>query len=350
MPKVLGSRETTPQLRKSICQQAAQGHPLSQIAINFHLPVRTVQSIVKRGAERGYNENEPRIGRPRKIDHRSLRHLKLNILRDRRQSLQNITSDANLFLPSPMHPTTVQRALKTGLGVSCHIAAKKPFLSTVHIRKRKEWVKEVLLMTREDWIRIIWTDECSVEVGKQSRECVVWRKPGERYELDCLVLTFKSGRQSVMVWGCISYGMQGPLVQIPSGMRTGADYVHLILNGPLWEFYIQQSEEKGFVKVVEDGAPTHCSKAAQTFQSQNSLEMFPHPPQSPDMNPIEHVWKQLKVLVNKCPIRPQNINLLWVALQEEWLKIDNDFINSLIDSMPHRVQALHSAQGRSTKY
>jgi transposase len=83
MPKVLGSRETTPQLRKSICQQAAQGHPLSQIAINFHLPVHTVQSIVKRGAERGYNENEPRIGRPRKIDHRSLRHLKLNILRDR---------------------------------------------------------------------------------------------------------------------------------------------------------------------------------------------------------------------------------------------------------------------------
>jgi transposase len=68
------------------------------------------------------------------------------------------------------------------------------------------------------------------------------------------------------------------------------------------------------------------------------------------MNPIEHVWKQLKVLVNKRPIRPQNVDLLWVALQEEWLKIDNDFINSLIDSMPHCVQALYSAHGGSTKY
>jgi hypothetical protein len=51
-----------------------------------------------------------------------------------------------------MHPTTVQRAQKTGLDVSHHIAAKKPFLSTVHIQKRKEWAKEALLMMREDWI------------------------------------------------------------------------------------------------------------------------------------------------------------------------------------------------------
>ena len=57
-----------------------------------------------------------------------------------------------------------------------------------------------------EWERIIWTDEASVEVGKDSRECLVWRRPGERYEQDCLAPTFKSGRKSIMVWGCISYG------------------------------------------------------------------------------------------------------------------------------------------------
>jgi hypothetical protein len=185
MPKTLGSRETTPQLRKSICDQAAQGQPLSQIAIHFHLPIRTVQSIVQRGAERGHNENEPRVGRPRIIGNRGLRHLNLNILRDRRQSLQNITSDANSALPSPVHSTTVQRALKTGLDMSRRVAAKKPFLKANHIRKRKEWARENVQLTREDWIRIIWTDESSVEVGKQSRQCMVWRKPGERYLQEC---------------------------------------------------------------------------------------------------------------------------------------------------------------------
>jgi hypothetical protein len=304
MPKCLGSRETTPQLRKSICEQATQGQPLSQIAVQFHLPLRTVQSIVKRGAERGHNKNKPRTGRPCKIGNRGLQHLKLNILRDRRQSLQNITSDVNPVLPSPVHPTTVQRALKTGLDMCRRIAAKKPFLKPDHIRKRKEWAKEAVKLTREDWVRIIWTDESSVEVGKQSRQCMVWRKPGERYREECLVPTFKSGRQSVMVWGCISYNMRGPLVRIPSGMRKGVDYVDLILNGPLWDVYLEQCEEKGIVKVMEDGAPTHRSKAAESFRSQNSLETFPHPAQSPDMNPIEHVWKQLKVLVNKRPIQP----------------------------------------------
>ena len=236
------------------------------------------------------------------------------------------------------------------MDVARHIAAKKPFLNMVHTQKRKQWAKEHIALTMTDWKRIIWTDEASVEVGKQSRQCIVWRKPGERYRKECLVPTFKSGRQSLMIWGCISYDMRGPLVRIPLGMRKGTDYVDLVLSGPLWEVYLEQSEEKGIVKVMEDGAPTHRSKVAQSFCSQNSLESFPHPAQSPDMNPIEHVWKLLKVLVNKRPTRPRNADELWVALKEEWLNIDISVINSLIDSMPRRVQALYDVQGGSTKY
>ena len=303
MPKRLGSHETTPQLRKSICEQASTGQPLSQVAVEFHMPLRTVQAIVKRGAERGHNENEPRTGRPSKISNRGLRHLNHDIIRDPHQTLQNITSNLNLSLPSPVVSTTVQEVLKTRLDITHRIAAKKPFLSKVHTRKRKEWAREHMALTMTDWKCLIWTDEASVEVGKQSRQCTVWRKPGERYQKGCLVPTFKSGRKSVMIWGCIAYGMRGPLVRIPSDMRKGADYVELVLSGPLWDVYLEQSEEKGIAKVMEDGAPIHRSKVAQTFRSQNSLETFPHPAQSPDMNPIEHVWKKLKVLVNNRPTR-----------------------------------------------
>jgi transposase len=80
------------------------------------------------------------------------------------------------------------------------------------------------------------------------------------------------------------------------------------------------------------------------------METIPYPPQSPDLNPIEHVWKRLKVLVNKRPTRPRNPEELWIALQEEWLNIDIDFINSLIDSMPRHVHAVYDAKGKSTKY
>ena len=201
-----------------------------------------------------------------------------------------------------------------------------------------------------DWERIIWTDEASVEIGKESRQCMVWRRPGERYNNECLVPTFKSGRQSLMIWGSISYGRRGPLVRMPPGRRNATDYVDLILGGPLWDLYVELCEEKGAVLVMEDGAPIHRSKVAQQFRSQNSMDAIPHPPQSPDLNPIEHVWKRLKILVNECPTRPANLDELWVALQEEWLKIDIDFINSLILSMPRWVDALFKAKGRSTKY
>jgi hypothetical protein len=39
------------------------------------------------------------------------------------------------------------------------------------------------------------------EVGKSSRQILVRRKSDERYKLDCLTPTFKSGRISIMIWG-----------------------------------------------------------------------------------------------------------------------------------------------------
>jgi transposase len=230
------------------------------------------------------------------------------------------------------------------------VAAKKPFINAKQCKTRRLWAAERLEWTMVDYERIIWTDEASVELGKESRQCKVWRRPGERYIEDCLVPTFKSGRTSIMVWGCIAYGQRGPLVRIPPDRRKGLDYVELILAGPLWDFYVEQYEEKGQVLVMEDGAPVHRSKIAKEFRSQNSLETIPHPPQSPDLNPIEHVWKRLKVLVNERPNRPTNAEELWVALREEWLKIDINFINSLIDSMPRRTRAVYEAQGGPTKY
>jgi hypothetical protein len=96
-----------------------------------------------------------------------------------------------------------------------------------------------------EWERVIWTDDASVEIGKVLRPCLVWHSPGERYLEECLVLTFKSGSQSLMVRGCISYGRHGPLVQIPSDRQIGIYYVQLIFAGTLWEYYVQFYNEMG---------------------------------------------------------------------------------------------------------
>ncbi|GFV05444.1 transposable element Tcb2 transposase [Trichonephila clavipes] len=55
---------------------------------------------------------------------------------------------------------------------------------------------------------------------------------------------------------------------------------------------------------------------------------------SPDMNPIEHVWDALRRRVADRKPPPQTLQELERALLEEWDRIPQLVINSLIDSMP----------------
>ena len=80
------------------------------------------------------------------------------------------------------------------------------------------------------------------------------------------------------------------------------------------------------------------------------MENLEHPACSPDLNPIEHVWRRLKERVSKRPEVPKNLKELEEVLKEEWKKIDKRFINSLIKSMPRHVQAVYKANGDPTKY
>ena len=350
MPKSVGTPNTGSELRQLICEKARNGQRLSQIALEVKRPLRTIQSIVKRNSERGHNEDLPRSGRPSKFTERDLRHLKLNVESNRRQSLADITNNINLALPSPVVKRTIGRFLKKHMNMTSRIAAKKPFLMDKHVHTRQGWAETHVGWNMLDWKAVIWTDEASVEIGRESRQCRVWHRPGERYKKACLVPTFKSGRQNLMIWGCIAFGKRGPLIQIPPNRRKGTDYVSLVLSGPLWEFYTELVEEKGAALVMEDGAPIHRSKVAKDFRVAHLIETLPHPAQSPDLNPIEHVWKRLKVGINKRPIRPKNLVELWVALKEEWEKVDVSFINDLVKSMPRRAQAVLDANGGSTKY
>jgi RNAse (barnase) inhibitor barstar len=75
-----------------------------------------------------------------------------------------------------------------------------------------------------------------------------------------------------------------------------------------------------------------------------------HQTQFQDINPIEDVWKVLKIRVNARPDHLRNLDQLWDLLQEEWKKINIDFINGLVASMPHEAETVYRTKGGSTKY
>ena len=70
--------------------------------------------------------------------------------------------------------------------------------------------------------------------------------------------------------------------------------------------------------------------------------------QSPDMNPLENVWK---IIREKTQNRnPQNIDNLWGFLKEGWENITAIFCNKLIDSCGWRCNEVIQCKGKITKY
>jgi transposase len=350
MPKQIGNKNTSPELRHAIYNMALNGFSTTVIADLYNMSTRTVRHIIAVRRDRGHSKDAPRSGQPKKLDERSTCHLKQVLDRDRRQTLGDLTKFINTAIPASVSEKTVVRAIGDGLQMFSRIARKKPFLKKAHRVNRLEWARMAKEWGVEEWRRIIWTDEASAELGKNTRVCRVWRRTNEAYDERCLAPTFKSGRTSVMVWGCIAYNKKGPLIIIPKNMRTGADYVKLVLAGPLWDVYARLYKQRGVAKVMEDGAPIHRSIAAKNFRESHLMETIPHPAQSPDMNPLEHVWKRLKDRINRRPHIARNAEELGAMLLEEWEMIDMGFINHLIDGMPERVDELLKAKGGPTRY
>ena len=69
------------------------------------------------------------------------------------------------------------------------------------------------------------------------------------------------------------------------------------------------------------------------------------PAQSPDLNPIEHLWGLLKRKLSEHKHPPSGIHELWERILVKWEKIAVEKCQKLIKSMPRRVQAVLKAKG-----
>ncbi|KAF9472939.1 hypothetical protein BDN70DRAFT_937804 [Pholiota conissans] len=69
------------------------------------------------------------------------------------------------------------------------------------------------------------------------------------------------------------------------------------------------------------------------------IRLLFHPPSSPDLNPIERVWHELKHILRTLPHPPQTVNQLRAAVLNAWENLPIDDINKHIYSMPDRIAA-----------
>jgi len=72
------------------------------------------------------------------------------------------------------------------------------------------------------------------------------------------------------------------------------------------------------------------------------------PPYSPDLNPIENLWSDLKRRVEQR--NPRNVEELEKYLREEWKNTSSQTLQNLSSSMVNRCKAVVALKGYMSKY
>ena len=157
--------------------------------------------------------------------------------------------------------------------------------------------------------------------------------------------TVKYGGGSVMLWGCFSSKGPGNLVRV-HGIMNALNYQD-ILNKNLMASARKLKMGRHWV-FQQDNDPKHVAKSTQKWFSSHKLKVLPWPSQSPDLNPIENLWGELKRRVHERG--PRTLDDLERLCKEEWSKIPLSVFSNLVKCYRRRLSAVLLAKGGCTKY
>lgn len=200
-------------------------------------------------------------------------------------------------------------------------------------------------------MRVIWTDEATFETGLDTRSCYVTRRPGTAMESRYLKPTFKGGRSTLGIWGAITFGKKGPVHFLAKkGRMTSEIYVDQVLRPLAIPFYEECLREIGEMIYMDDGTSYHTSKYTKKSCAEVGLLRMIWPAQSPDLNPIENLWRIIKIRVSSRRHQIHSVEEMRVAISEEWEKLTEEDYRKCIESMHKRCKLVILAKGESIKY
>ena len=344
----------TPSKRGRIIQMHVDGKPYRQIAEELGVTKSTAQRTVKKDILFNTRHDLPHPGRPKSTTAREERSMVAAALRDRDKPWKEVAGDFEQSY------STFSRVLRKH-SYGRYVKQRSNYLSAKQVKARKQWVAD---NKDTNWKAIIFTDEAAFQVGDTKGREYTTRRPGEEGLAQCRKQTFRSGRTSLMVWGAMSFGRKWPLhrchlkpswsdgkIRHKAETMDGAYYTLNILKGPLASYNTQLKQELGEeVQVVEDNAPCHSSVITREAREELNISRLAHPSGSPDLNPIEMLWRDLKQMVRaKRPVAT-SLDGLWEQITTAYEEMPQRWIDNHILSMPDRWKAVKEAKGFGTLY
>lgn len=153
--------------------------------------------------------------------------------------------------------------------------------------------------------KCVFTDECTLQLESHKRKC--YRKDGQKKKLK----PKPKHPLKVHVWGGISI-LGAPLLCIFDGIMDKYLYVDILKNA-LLPFH----QEHPDMWLQADNDPKHTSNYAKEELSKMGIVWFKTPPESPDMNPIENIWHEMKEFI-RGRVKPKTKDQLVDGIRRFW--------------------------------
>lgn len=336
--------EYSKEVKNSIIQLLRNGKKQKEVASIIGCSQGMVSKLWAKYRNTGMVENRNRCGRPQATTPRQDKQL-IRLCRQMRKSTsQQMNNNWAEMTGSVVTARTLRNRLHEK-GYSYAKAKTKPYLTPKHRKTRLRWAKERRNWTEEEWGKVIFSDESKICIGGGGDVGrFVWRLPAEKFHPQCLRSSVKFP-SSLMIWGCMSARGLGNLCILKTTVNS--DVYRDIL-----EAFLLPTVEDQFgdttVTFQDDNAACHRGRIVKAYLHEVGIPTMTWPPQSPDLNPIENVWWELKKRVQAA--KPATTDQLSIAIKNSWSEIPVELCKQLVQSMPKRIRAVIKARGGATQF
>ena len=327
------------------------------------MPVLKESHSASRHSRTHANVTYKRRGTPRKLSSREERHLIRALDKLRRTegnfTVKRLMNEANIS-ESNASVHTVARFLNSK-GYFYLQARKKGLLTNNDKNLRLAFAKKV----REEYNKELWTQKIpfyldGVASAHKTNPLDQARAPtGRIYRKKSGLNQYCTGKGSKVGSGgktlkylvAISYNV---------GVILFEEYEHM--TGNFFASFIGQTFEQMFVEskkgdtrlFIQDNDPSQNSAVAKIALQRVSAQLLKIPPRSPDLNPIENMFKSVSDDLHDSAIEKQLERESFTQFKERVKDTIVQFpvakINNLIESMDRRIQLILETKGQRLKY
>ena len=343
MPRKKGDKDLSPFTKGRIIGMAAAGKTFKEISNELKISYSAAFRFAARHANQGETTNRKNCGRRRKTtpatDQDIVHQAEATPFNTSRQIIQTMDLDIS--------GTTLRRRLREN-GIRPYWSASKPAITDGDCQARLAFARRYENWTADDWKRAIFMDESTAQSFSNAKKRV-FRRKNTRLDPDFVSENKSSGRFSIPLYGCFCATGPGQLFRIEGRLNHEKYIAILKKNLPA---FLERFPPSTTVFVLQDNCSIHKANATMDFlRRQASYDIIDFPPRSPDMNPIENAWSELKKRIDYTGLR--DADHLWERIQTAWLTMALTMANywqTLSGSMPNRIKQVIKAGGHHTKY